>query len=151
MKIFIVILYVIIFLFQKLKMFNIINVNNNKCKCNNFYSLELFNNLDFNCIYNYDNIDPNFIFDLYQNKTKNFISNYKDSNFEEINKFLLYYHNTFKNYSSMPLINAPFNNFNVTKKMLIEPISIEEAINNDYYDNLTQKEKNLLVERYKFF
>ena len=47
----------------------------------------------------------------------------------------------------MPLLNAPFNNFSVTKKMLIEPISIEEAINNDYYDNLTQNEKNLLIER----
>ena len=47
----------------------------------------------------------------------------------------------------MPLLNAPFNNFSVTKKMLIEPISIEEAINNDYYDNLTQNEQNLLIER----
>ena len=65
MKIFIVILCVIIFLFQKLKMFNIINVNNNKCKCNNFYSLELFNNLDLNCIYNYDNIDFQILFLIY--------------------------------------------------------------------------------------
>ena len=45
------------------------------------------------------------------------------------------------------MLNASFNNFTVTKKMLTQPISKEETINNDNYSNLTQKEKNLLVER----
>ena len=30
-------------------------------------------------------------------KHMKFINNYKESNFEEINKFLIYYHNKFKN------------------------------------------------------
>ena len=41
------------------------------------------------------------------------------------------------------MLNAPFNNFTVTKKMLTQPISIKEAINKANYSNLTQKEKNL--------
>ena len=81
MKIYIIILYSI-----TLKIFNNISINNNKCKFNNFYSLELKNNFELICIYNYNNIDPNFIFNLFQNKTKKFINNFKESNFEEINK-----------------------------------------------------------------
>ena len=65
MKIYIIILYSI-----TLKIFNNISKNNNKCKFNNFYSLELKNNFDLNCIYNYNNIDPNFIFNLFQNIEK---------------------------------------------------------------------------------
>ena len=64
MKIYIIILYSI-----TLKIFNNISINNNKCKFNNFYSLELKNNVN-----------------LFQNKTKKFINNFKESNFEEINK-----------------------------------------------------------------
>ena len=136
----------ILFIFNILFLQNFI-VSKNICYNYNFYLIYNFNFLDNNCIIDYNFISPDYIFELFQEKTKKFRTNFKECSIKEIIDYLNYSETHFIKYKKIKHeIPRSLNTLKDKNDLLTGNMTLKQLSRLDNYEKLTQEEINTILE-----
>ena len=140
------ILFFILIIFKILFLQNFI-VSKNICYKYNFYLIYYFNFLDNNCIIDYNFISPDYVFELFQEKTRKFRKNFKEPSIKEIQEYIYYSDTHFEKYNKIKhIIPKSLNKPKDKQDLLSGNISIKQLSLLDDYEVLTQDEINTILE-----
>ena len=119
--------------------FQIFIKSKNICYNHNFYIIYNFNFLDNNCIIDYNLISPDFVFQLFQEKTKIFRKNFVECSIDELEDYHNYSSEHFVKYRKIRhILSNKYNSKKDKKDLLNGNISIEQLIGLDKSESLTQ-------------